>query len=91
MNIEHLRRLHEAATPGPWEDCDVAVGVMVDGLMHCPEARMADGVLALAVRNALPELLDEVERLRAIVYPLPVDPADEATIDAYLRLPGVVE
>lgn len=80
--IAELRRLHEAATPGPWEN-----GNEYDGTRSC-RITGPDGLdfkvdyepqrhfysqykdaadLIVAARNALPRLLDENERLRAAV------------------------
>lgn len=78
-DIESLRALHEAATPGPWEVLEDGNGrkVFDAGLWSeeaghysvesmafgNPEFR-ADAALITAMRNALPDLLDELGRLR---------------------------
>jgi len=50
VDVEKLRALLAAATPGPWK--------VHDEMAH------DDMALSVAARNALPELLDEVERAR---------------------------
>lgn len=73
-NISELRRLESQATPGPWS---VQYGynlLAVDprGGFRCPltnsgmdyNERGANYALIAAMRNALPALLDEIERLR---------------------------
>lgn len=84
VDVNKLRALLAAATPGPWvpdvwygydDGGWVAVGPhlhSVDGEddesePDCPAGvrAMADANLITAARDALPELLDEVERLRA--------------------------
>lgn len=67
LDITALRRLIAAASPGPWETGD-------DGLVWTTEpipgdpvsgsTEVEDARLIAAARNALPGLLDEVERLR---------------------------
>lgn len=87
--LAELRRLHEAATPGPWTsrkaymDTDGAFdyGIVghVDGELRViaetfgrvavskfPPAKESAEFIA-AARNALPRLLDEIERLRAVI------------------------
>ena len=73
VDLKELRRLHEAATPGPWLDAGpvgYSTGVISAGgwiaLFYGPPANLdvkGNVVLACATRNALPELLDEIERL----------------------------
>jgi hypothetical protein len=68
--VAELRALCEAATPGPWradpEPVD-APGWVSAGDRHEPVAEVYGGThnaaLIAAARNALPDLLDEVERL----------------------------
>lgn len=76
IDIAGLREVERKATPGPWEwlppdseiNCDwlgVAHGrFLADGDYGYP-AFEDDKALLVAVRNALPALLDEIERLRA--------------------------
>jgi hypothetical protein len=91
-DLTELRRLHEAATPGPWawemtgdKDNSWGVGIIVDDDENLITGRNepgenllvesvceagadgnpADAELIVAMRNALPGLLAEVERLRA--------------------------
>lgn len=59
--IARLRALEAKATPGPWENC---AGVPVEFTIP------ADCHLIVKMRNALPALLDEVDRLRAEVIRL---------------------
>lgn len=66
--IAALRRLHEEASPGPWiVHCDEGerlAWVKVEGRYH-PAWRPSDAALIVALRNALPALLDVVEALAA--------------------------
>lgn len=80
----HLRALEKAATPGPWDWRDddnepvyAVVSRLLDG-RHLDLARFrvweenddADARLTVAMRNALPQLLDaadECDRLREVV------------------------
>lgn len=70
--ITNLRDLMRAATPGPWvlEDKErsnlVSNGeVWVEAVVARNYQEINDAALIVAVVNALPGLLDEVERLRA--------------------------
>lgn len=73
--IAELRRLAEAATKGPWEAKEPAfmpgVKARVFGPGYAPKhdgkecLPLADAAFIAAARSAVPELLDEVERLRA--------------------------
>lgn len=73
LNIAELRRLHESARPGPWyAGTGDMVGTVVtaDGDRVCSDdifirTHLPDFDLIAAARNALPALLDEIERLRA--------------------------
>jgi hypothetical protein len=58
MDLAELRRLHESATPGPWSSDD-------QKRLRAMLLRDADAALIVAMRNALPELLERVERLEA--------------------------
>lgn len=80
-DIESLRALHEAATPGPWEETVLGsegYDVRAPGptkrrlrVARCGyeawEVDRANAELIAAMRNALPDLLDELERLRGQV------------------------
>jgi hypothetical protein len=72
---DDLRRLLEAATPGPWEwdgegtlvstgVADVVLWVSSDGTEV--ESVNADAALIVAAVNALPGLLDRLELLEAV-------------------------
>ena len=74
-DTKRLRELLSKATPGPWEptntttvNCNYACGsgpwIISD--RNDPQV-IADAALIAAAVNALPELLDEVERLRTHV------------------------
>ncbi len=54
IDLEKLRALEKAATPGPWWSSDPAWSLDEE----------ADTHLVCAMRNSMPELLDEVEALR---------------------------
>jgi hypothetical protein len=67
--IRHLRTLEKAATPSPWQTLRSGPwsrGAVVDErqteLCDFPYERADDARLTVEVRNALPELLDELER-----------------------------
>jgi len=76
IDIEGLRELLAKATEGPWDAQDMYGLVMpskIDGFVF-PERRAehqaqidADAELIVAARNALPGLLDELDRLRNVV------------------------
>jgi hypothetical protein len=67
--LDHLQRLHEAATTGPWK----SHGLLVDGEEHddyiigAAECfREVDGELIAAMRNALPALLRVARAARVV-------------------------
>lgn len=61
-----LRRLEKAATPAPWDEKDAVRPVEhISGLVRWPAGaymREADHAVVLAARNALPRLLDALEK-----------------------------
>lgn len=74
VDIEKLRALLAAATPGPWKCMQDGTAAWIDqgnvkkavwlGIARGDQNRRDANLIAAAV-NALPELLDKVERLRA--------------------------
>lgn len=74
IDIDRLRRLYDAATPGAWERRGsigrpdaVQVGGYLwqsNGLMTDPQP-VRDAKFIAEVHDALPDLLDEIARLRA--------------------------
>lgn len=69
VDLAELRRLHEAATKGDWvADYESKVGTRCilkgDAIQTFPMPA-ADAVFIAAAHNALPALLDELERLRS--------------------------
>lgn len=76
VDIEKLRALLAAATPGPWKCMQDGTAAWIDqgnvkkavwlGIARGDQNRRDANLIAAAV-NALPELLDKVERLRAEV------------------------
>lgn len=61
IDLQHLRTLCDAATPGPWS----RVGLFVlDDQGWWLDTRGDNTAFIAASRTALPELLDEIERLR---------------------------
>lgn len=88
IDIPTLRRLHEAATPGPWrgdrldgtvkyqilggpegdEEVSVCSGDNGNNALGGPYGFHSDHdeALVMALRNALPALLDELEALRRV-------------------------
>lgn len=77
--LAELGRLHAAATPGEWlaYDGTPCIGAADGGVAHCgmvirpPDAQVKNQACIVAARNALPRLLAEVRRLRAVVARLP--------------------
>lgn len=79
VDIEALRALERAATPGPWDADEDAwilasdddrgfVAQVFDGLRPTATdetSALANAAFIAAARNAFPALADEVERLRA--------------------------
>lgn len=78
LDLKHLRALAEAATPGPWElrsdrneqknvySGDKWIAVLPHQCVaSIEEQRGQDAAFVAAARTAVPELLDENERLRA--------------------------
>lgn len=69
-NIEKLRALEKKATPGPWDfhehRCKVrdANFQTVSDCYGDAERMVKNGIFIVALRNAAPALLDEIERLR---------------------------
>ncbi len=73
-DINQLRDLLAQATPGPWAvhygyklphiKADDGRYILEAGTVYGPRTK-ADAALIVAAMNALPSLLDEVERLRA--------------------------
>lgn len=59
IDTKQLRELLAKATPEPWED-----RVLVDAGQYDGEPHDANFDLAIALRNAAPALLDELDRLR---------------------------
>lgn len=67
-SLADLRRLAEAATPGPWEQSEggMYVDVVDDDSQVAEVIRRADAAfIAAANPAAVLALLDEIERLRA--------------------------
>ena len=76
--IAELRRIEQAGTPGEWD----AIGNMLYvGRVVVPMLGMvSDVALIAATRNALPELLDEIERLNARLKEVGVEPTNPTAI-----------
>ena len=82
--IAELRRLHEAATPPPWLD-DGGYRARRESDGECLyegkhfEAHRSDNIeLTVALRNALPALLAEIERLQKFKNAFP--PVDDGEV-----------
>lgn len=73
LDIDRLRQLEAEATPGPWEADGAGIGHgerwIAHGNVRYPSEATAeaDAEFIAEARNALPELLDELETLRAKV------------------------
>jgi hypothetical protein len=72
--LAELRRLHEAATPGPWgtykslNGWHITVPPSNDPLhLGLVGNQGNDMMLCATARNALPDLLDEIDRLRELL------------------------
>ena len=65
-----MRRLHEVASPGPWTPAEALGTWLVRGSAGTYE----DAALVVALRNALPALLDVVEASVAVEVDATVDP-----------------
>jgi hypothetical protein len=87
IDIDELRKLEQEAMPRPWlhghdfRD-DGADQVIADGLTICfmatpIEYHEADTELIVALRNAAPELLDELEQARERIKELEVENAEQ--------------
>lgn len=66
--VAELRALADAATPGPWTLYDRGVGWEVSELPDVHDGttfNRPDAEFVAAARTAIPELLDDVEQLRA--------------------------
>jgi hypothetical protein len=66
--IDELRRIADAATPGPWST--TWAGDTLSGpadARNLPHGYPEDAAFIAAARTALPESLEEIERLRAEV------------------------
>ena len=65
IDIDRLRALANAATPGPWEDSNGDLWSDTFGFLSRDELENADAKFIAAMRNALPALLDTVELAEA--------------------------
>lgn len=94
--IAELRALADAATPGPWDGTDYSVSGQTDGRSQFVAAvscevydsnpRYAqDSAFIASARTAVPELLDEVERLRDALEEIS---ASAGRCDAYAEGPN---
>jgi hypothetical protein len=73
MTTDHttLRALADAATRGPWivaPSRDVQGAHTIPGVIPVLRARWADAEFIAAARDAVPALLDELERLRTSLW-----------------------
>jgi hypothetical protein len=69
-DIQQLRDLLAAATPGPWiVNDDDTISLASGEKAAWRQAHRANCALIVAAVNALPDLLDEVNRLRVAVRP----------------------
>lgn len=98
IDIANLRKLLDAATPGPWhrewadshpdpaniEILSIGRGDRI-ALIEEPDdaSEVADADLIVALRNAAPAIIDEVERLRGIVPELPPRPPEGEGMPRY--------
>lgn len=73
VDVKRLRELETLATPGPWEAEELTAWGMPMGMStlriggEAAPVHDHDAILIAEIRNALPGLLDEVDRLRAVV------------------------
>jgi hypothetical protein len=78
--LAHWRALADAATPGPWEHLALPEGdirwhdVRAEGRDICGDYMTGpDAAFIAGAREAIPRLLDEVARLRAMTLAVSVD------------------
>jgi len=62
--LAELDRMEKAATPGPWK-CKWFEGLTPKSHVQ-PEMTMLDWDMVCKARNALPKLIEEIRRLRAL-------------------------
>ena len=78
VDVAALRKLHEAATPGPWERFGVSINPRAQHQGSGPEraaksasfatAYRSDAAFIAALRNAAPALLDAAEALQRVQW-----------------------
>jgi len=88
--LQRLRALAQAATPGPWRDNHV--GAVKNEAGRDIPITYSDAAFIAAARNAMPALLDEIDRLRAaeaIVRTLANQPI-ETTIPCVFCFQGMI-
>ena len=64
--IAELRTLEAQATKAPWADAGPHPSVIGDARLIIETETPHDAALIAAMRNALPDLLDDIDRLSAI-------------------------
>ena len=78
LDLGELRRLHEAATPGPWETSRIGdepymrletkdQGLQISAFLGAITAQEGNMALIAAMRNALPALLSIAEAAEAFM------------------------
>lgn len=89
-----LKALCERANAGPWTVQEMPVGwVRVNGPLYCiaDEVESRDGRFIAAARTALPALLEENERLRALLRKMEYVPFGDGTPGPALSWPSKEE
>ena len=101
MTDDELRRLAEAATPGPWKverddpspDVHDATGSVIATTMHSDLSRMEDGHNAAFIAAANPAavlaLLDRLRAAEAGWQPIETAPREPYEIDVPMELGGI--
>ena len=87
IDIARLRRLLEEGTPEPWE-LDPEDMIWGAGELISSDASGPDAALIVAMHEALPQLLDEIERLREGLQDALEDHPDCALVDRLRPLLG---
>ena len=92
--MDNLRKLAEAATPGPWHCHKGAVGASDHDYsgqqveIHIADSGTRDAAyIAAANPQAILDLLDEIETLKSLNYSVHISEEDQAKLKAALKEP----
>jgi hypothetical protein len=90
MNLDTLKRLESAAIPTRWHFASSRndrYAITCDEYEICYGVNYEDATLICAMRNALPELIAEIERLRELTtwQPIETAPKDGTLVQLYAK------